>query len=69
VMPMPFRGPVGGLVCWRSKGRRVSNWLRPVVGSKLAQEMPAAAPVWPTQTIERASEAATEVGNCREMDC
>jgi len=63
VLPIPLRGPVGGLLCWRAKGRRASKGEMPVKGSNLAQLIPARAPVWATQTVKRVEEAAMEVGN------
>ena len=57
-----FNGPKGGVVCPRSKGRRLSIWPMPLP-EKLAQETPATAPVVPTQAILFFTDAATVLGN------
>ena len=52
----------GGVFCPRSKGRRASILPRPLA-EKVAQEIPATAPVVPTQASLFFAEAATVLGN------
>jgi hypothetical protein len=57
-----FVGPTGGVLCWRSKGRRASMAPSPAE-ENVVQEIPAFAPVDPTQTSLLFAEAATVFGN------
>jgi hypothetical protein len=61
-------GPTGGVDCPISKGRRASIWPSPFSGQKLAQDIPATAPVVPTQTSLFFADAATVLGNSPGME-
>lgn len=59
-----LRGPVGGVVWFMAKGRRVvSSGERPVVADMLRQATPALAPEFATQARLSFVERVTETGN------